>query len=540
MVPDVDRVDQLAGLLGRRAAGRRSRPALGGDPVHVTPLVTDATPVATHAVTIGQRMPDRPNILVVVCDTARADAFEPYGAAVGSSRAFADLATRGFSHEAAYANASWTLPSHASLLTGLLPAQTGLLQAPNSRPEGCRDELARHADRLLQSVLGGAGYRTGAVSSNLWISPAAGFDLGFDSFVAVDTRRQAEMSETSIRSRLSWAFEGALARVDDGATEAGEALRSFLDAGGSDGRPFFGFVNLVEAHSPYLPPKPYSDLGPIGRSRAAIEARRHLTMGEVWRACAGGFDVPAGALQRMRSQYAGAIRLLDDWIARLLEDLDARGILDETIVIVTSDHGENFGENGLMGHAYSLDERLVRLPFAAAGPLDRPAGPFTLASLPALLCEAAGVEGHPYERAPGEQAGIVVSEFDPPADGPDDPRVGKALELWGLPASAAEKITAKLRCAGDGKRWKLLRRDRREFLYDLEADPLEERPLSLSDADPAPAAAPLEALRAALVEAQSRQPASIGDAPAAPPPAAEITDAERAKLEERMKLLGYL
>ena len=330
-------------------------------------------------------MPERPNILLIVFDTARADAFEPFGAPAGSSPAVADLASRGFAHDAAYANASWTVPSHAALFTGMLPADVGLLQAPGSRPEGCRPELEARSDRLIQTVLGGAGYRTGAVSSNLWIGPHAGFDLNFESFNAIDTRRQTEMSEDSLPAKLRWLAEGVRADVDDGAHEAGLGLRSFLDAGAEDERPFFCFVNLVEAHSPYLPPRPFNPLGLTDRARATIEARRHLTMGEIWRACAGGFDVPEAALERMRRLYAAAVRLLDDWLERVLEDLDRRGVLDETIVVVTSDHGENFGEGGLMGHAYSLDERLIRLPFAAAGPIERPAGPFTLASVPKIL-----------------------------------------------------------------------------------------------------------------------------------------------------------
>jgi arylsulfatase A-like enzyme len=489
-------------------------------------------------------MPERPNILLIVFDTARADAFEPFGASPGSSPAFADLATRGFAHDAAYANASWTVPSHASLFTGLLPADVGLLQAPGSRPEGCRPELQARSERLLQAVLGGAGYRTGAVSSNLWISPHAGFDLEFESFTTVDTRRQTQMSEDSLPAKLRWLVEGVRADVDDGAHEAGLALESFLDAGAGDERPFFCFVNLVEAHSPYLPPLPYNPLGVTGRARAAIEARRHLTMGEIWRACAGGFDVPAQALARMRRLYAGAVRLLDDWLGRVLEDLDRRGILDETIVVVTSDHGENFGEGGLMGHAYSLDERLIRLPFAAAGPLMQPDGPFTLASLPQILCDAAGAGDHPYSRAPGEEDGLAVAQFDPPA-GPGDPRVGKALELWGLEAEAGALITAELRSVtGDG-RWKLVDRDGVEELFDLDADPLELDPIDLrADGAGDPEEAPLAAMRKALAAAEG-PPAGAGPpkpeaADAVPPPSGEISDEERAKLEERMKLLGYL
>jgi arylsulfatase A-like enzyme len=481
-------------------------------------------------------MPERPNILVVVFDTARADAFEPYGAAAGSSPAFADLAAKGFAHDAAYSNACWTVPSHAALFTGLLPADTGLIRAPGGRPEGCRAVLEAQAERLLPTVLADAGWRTGAVSTNLWITPLSGFSTGFESFHTVDTRRQATMSaDSSRRARSRWILEGVRARADDGAAEAREALSAFLDEGSGDERPFFAFVNLVEAHSPYLPPKPFNPLGPLDRARAASEASKHLTMGEIWRACAGGFDVPDEALERMRTLYAAAIRALDAWLADVLGELDSRGVLEETIVIVTADHGENLGEGNLMGHAYSLDQRLIRLPFAAAGPLEAPEGVFSLASVPSLLADAVGLESHPWQRAPGEPT-AAVAQFDPPAEA-GDPRVEQALDSWGLPHSAAERITTPLRSATDG-RWKLLRRGAGELVFDLHADPLEEAALVPAEAG----AAPLQALRTALAAAEEAQPAAMSAASAGTAAAAadDISAEERAALEERMRLLGYM
>jgi arylsulfatase A-like enzyme len=402
--------------------------------------------------------------------------------------------------------------------------------------------LEAQRDRLLPSVFGAAGYETAGVSTNLWLTELSGFATGFDHFHTVDTRRQATMSDTSLRSRLDWISEGVRARADDGAAEAETALRGFLDGREDDSRPFFAFVNLVEAHSPYLPPRPYNPLGPIGRARSAVEARRHLTLGAVWRACAGGFDVPDGALERMRDLYAASIRLLDDWLERLLADLDGRGILDDTIVIVTADHGENLGEGGLMGHAYSLDQRLTRLPFVAAGPIDEPEGVVSLASVPSLLADAAGLEVHPYGRASGEPS-AAVAQFDPPTAA-GDPRVAKALDLWGLPDSSAELITTPLRSATDG-RWKLLRRGQREQLFDLEADPLELTPIEPdSDAFAAASVAPLRdalaAADAAAVAPAPAAPAGAEEGGGVPPAAAEIDDEERAALEERMKLLGYM
>ncbi len=467
----------------------------------------------------------RPNVLLIIFDTARADAFEPYGAPAGASPTVRDLASRGHVMPHMYAPACWTLPSHASLFTGLLPRATGLMQAPEGVHTGSAAMDARR-ERLLPEVLRRAGYETGAVSANMWISKRSGFANGFDRFVEIDTGRQGQIHAEGRRARLAWNVEGVRARVDDGATEVGRTLRGWMDE--PRDRPFFWFVNLIECHSPYLPPKPYNDLGPIDRLRAAREARRYLTMGAIWRACAGGFDVPDDALKRMRRLYGAAVRALDEWLERTLDGLERSGLLEETLVIVTSDHGENFGEDGLMGHAFSLDDRLLHVPFVSAGPgAFAPPAAHSLAELPRLIAEAVGVEDHPWIDLPGD--GVAVAQFDPPT-GPEDPRVEQALAEWGLGPEAAPRITTELTTATDG-RLKLLRRGERELVYDLTRDPLEATPLDPAGLDPE-----LDSLRRAMghESATSRREA--------PEPAEgdEISEEERRQLEDRMRLLGYL
>ena len=244
-----------------------------------------------------------PNVLLIVFDTARADAFEPYGAAAGASPAVADLARAGRSLPDVRATACWTIPSHASMFTGLYPRAAGLGRAPGGAPSGCRPAMERQAERVLPEVLRRAGYRTRGISTNLWITDASGFATGFDEFRVVDATRQPDMVGAGMRSRVAWAAEAARARADDGAAEAGEVLQRWLGDATAD-RPTFWFVNLIEAHSPYLPPRPWNDLGLRHRLRAAAEARRHLTLGEIWRGCVGELDVPPDALDRMRHLYA--------------------------------------------------------------------------------------------------------------------------------------------------------------------------------------------------------------------------------------------
>jgi arylsulfatase A-like enzyme len=472
----------------------------------------------------------RPDVLLIVLDTARADAFEPYGAPTGSSPAVADLARRGRALERVHAAASWTLPSHASMFTGLLPRATGIMGDPERSPLAAKPVIEANADRLLPAVLGAAGYETRAVSANLWVDRSSGFATGFDDFRSVDTGRQAGLHRESLRSRAAWIRESLRARADDGAAEAGAVVRDWFS--GPRERPLFGFVNLIECHSPYLPPRPWNDLGPVARMRAASEARQYLTMGAVWKACAGAFDVPDDALERMRHLYARSVRLMDDWLADVLQAIDAASRLDDTLVLVTSDHGENFGEGGLMAHAFSLDQRLLHVPLVAAGP-GAPADPgvASLTDVPRWIAAATELEHHPWGE-PAMPAGVAVAQFEPPATA-NDPRWQEAFHEWGVdPAAAAERVAVSLAAATDGH-LKLERRGARELLYDLEADPLELAPRDPGSADPAAIAQ----LRAAL-DAQAAEPATGSRPVDGPTP--EISDAEREQIEERMKLLGYM
>ena len=464
------------------------------------------------------------NILLVVFDTARADALEPYGAAAGATPAVADLARRGRAHEDVFSAACWTLPSHAALFAGALPRAIGLARAPGGTPLGAKAVIDGLQDRWLPAVLRAAGWKTQGASANAWINPVGGWDAGFDDFVSVDSGRQAALDRSGLRDRLGWALEGVQGKVDDGARRIGDALQEWI--GDWSGQPTFWFVNLVECHSPYLPPRPYGRAGALARARAADEARRHLTLEGVWRACLSDFDVPDGALERMRALYAGSVSYLDDWLAGVLEALDRRGALDETLVLVTSDHGENFGEGGLLGHGWSLDDRLCRVPFVAAGPGAAELDVRSLVGVAGALAGTAGLEEHPWNE---DGPDVAVAQFDPPGHGRDDPRLHEAADRWGLGEAARERMFAPLTSATDGRR-KLVRRGTRDELYDLAADPLEQRPLD-------PAAHDVASLRAALDHPATQLVAGpVGEATA--PPAADAD--EIARLEEQMKLLGYM
>jgi arylsulfatase A-like enzyme len=471
---------------------------------------------------------DRPNIVLVVMDTARADAFEPFGAPAGRTPVVAQMARQG-SAFTAFAPACWTVPSHAGLFSGL-----GFRAAGFGHPASTHADYKAAGDRLderwLPSVLRRAGYSTAATSANMWISDWGGWDRGFDTWVQVTSGRSLHGEDLSLRGRLAWDRQAVEARLDDGQSEMERTYTRWLEERPAD-RPFFWFFNLVECHSPYLPPKPYSPLGPWGRFRAGEDALHYLNFNAIWKGLCSRTDAPAAALSRMRKLYQSAIGMMDAWVGRLLETLEHAGELERTIVVVTSDHGENLGENGLLGHGFSLDDRLIRVPVLVSGIAAALPGPAPgLCDIPGWLADAAGLPEHPWTVGNGR---AVVAEFDAPGP-PDDPRAAEAIRAWGLGDEAFRRLTTSFACATDG-RLKLFRRGGVEEMVDLQADPVEVAPKVIGPAEEAEWAAELTVLRAALDDAAiEARPGTLGSE-VLPRPADEVE-----AMEVQMKLLGYL
>jgi arylsulfatase A-like enzyme len=329
---------------------------------------------------------------------------------------------------------------------------------------------------------------------------------------------------------LRWLTEAALGRADDGGRGVEETLGRWIARGPQE--PFFWFVNLMECHSPYLPPRSAGRVSLADRLRAADDARRYYTLDAICRACLGGFDVPDATIERMRRLYALSIHYMDAVLGRTLDRLAGAGLLDDTLVLVTADHGENFGEGGMLAHTLSLDDRLIHVPLVAAGPGADDLDVRSLADLPRLLAEVAEIDEHPWHDLP---RGMGLAQFDPPAE-PDDPTVPGHIERWGLGDDAFQRFTTPLSCAvANGL--KLLRRGDRDELYDLSADPLELAPMPVS-APPQGRERELAALQAAL-----DHPAMTAtfDTSATPPGDHAQPDEEEAReIERRMKMLGYM
>jgi arylsulfatase A-like enzyme len=267
-------------------------------------------------------------------------------------------------------------------------------------------------------------------------------------------------------------------------------------------------------------------LGVVGRWRAGTDAARWQTHDARARVCTGELDIPAAALERMHHLYNRSVSSMDHWVGDLVDDLDRSGRLADTVVVVTSDHGENFGEGHLVGHLLSVDDRLIRVPFVVAGPdkADLGDGPFSLVRLPALVANLLGIDDHPWSDV---GPGPAVAQTDGLATWDEEARE-RLVAAWNLPSPIVDRLASPIACATDG-RFKLVRESGRHRLYDTSDDPLEGRDVSDSHPDQ------VKRLQTVLDAAEPLSPT----ADRAPESGAHDNSTTR-DLEDRMRLLGYL
>ncbi len=261
-----------------------------------------------------------PNIILVSIDTLRADHLASYGYHRHTSPNLDRLAKQGVLFRQMIAPSSWTLPSHASMLTGLYPHHHGAVHF------GFRTPMADELDTLAE-LLWDQGYATAGFTGGLFVSSKTGFEQGFDVF---QTRRGFS---ANVAAAIDWMK---------------------LTRG-----PFFLFLHTYAVHLPYAPRPPYDTMfDPHYRGRFA----RRFTAPN-FRAVGREKGLDRRTVEHLEALYDGAIRQMDKTFDTLLEYVRSSGRARNTCVIVTSDHGEQFMEHGLMFHRHAvLYEQLIRVP----------------------------------------------------------------------------------------------------------------------------------------------------------------------------------
>ncbi len=350
--------------------------------------------------------PEAPNVILIVLDTVRAKSMSTFGYHRPTSPTLDRLAAEGVAFDRAFSTAPWTLPAHASLFTGTYPHEHG---ADWSRPLDNRHQT-------LAEALARSGYRTAAFSANtLNVTRTHGLDRGFLHFEDLPISFGQLALSTKIGQWISgqgtWRHWLNYHEVIDrqNAARITTNCLSWLEA--RDRRPFFVFLNYFDTHDPYLPPEPFATrFGPPRSSDISF-----------WHTGFAAWPSDRRAMSPRNRQaevdaYDGAIAFMDAQIDRLLRVLETRGMLDNTLIVVTSDHGEQLGEHGLFNHGNSLYRPLVHVPLLMRLPGRVPAGlrvsqPVTLKDIPQTILASVGITAS----FPGESLDRYWSGW-PPVD----------------------------------------------------------------------------------------------------------------------------
>jgi len=359
---------------------------------------------------------DRPNVLLISLDSTRRDLLSCYGhrsvhAPDRPTTPHIDrLAAEGVLMRDAYASSSWTLVSHLSLMTGEPPLVHGV-----------DDNFQAYGGRapLLAEIMQANGYATAGFFSGPLLEPHYGFGRGFDRYEACYGKDLAETSARAAEARAAREtaqgpeeFERAaqayaqakatlmvLSHTDVSSKVVTDAVLAELDRREDDQRPFFLFAHYFDPHYDYVPPAEHDvfDEGYDG----AIDGVGFLTNPVIAGPKKGAKErerrLSERDLEHVMALYEAELSWTDAQVGRILARLDELGLAENTLVIVTADHGDEFFEHGSIGHRRTLYEEVVQVPMILRHPGRLPAGVkvdglVSLIDVPATIVDLAGID----------------------------------------------------------------------------------------------------------------------------------------------------
>lgn len=305
--------------------------------------------------------PGMPNVLLLVLDTVRASSLSLYGHARETTPVLDSVASSAAVFDSAYSTAPWTLTSHATLFTGRYPLELSVSWT----------EALDRTHPTLAEALTAEGFETaGFVANLLYTGAETGLARGFQHYEDYVVSA-AEIGISSSLGRIllhNPRLRSVFGRHDiPGRRTVEDMTGSFVEWLDSrdERRPFFAFLNLYDAHEPYLPAEPFASRFTTGIPRA-----NHLIRVANRRSAdrTGKDGMSTAEILEEERAYEASIAWIDATLGTLLDDLERRAILDNTIVIVTSDHGELFGEHGIFNHGGELYTPVLHVPLVLFGP----------------------------------------------------------------------------------------------------------------------------------------------------------------------------
>lgn len=430
--------------------------------------------VPTTNVTAPQR--DRPHILWIVMDTVRADRMSCHGYDKLTTPFLNTWAAQSIVFHNAIGNGIWTVPSHASMFTGLSVRGHGL-----GRDRTRLDEKFK----TVADVLSGDGYVTASFSGNPWISSNSRLSTGFETARVVYYLRHLNrfsleftMESWGIRPPVPWLDR------DFGAAMTNHLVSQWLDTHAQGNAPLFLFVNYMEAHLPYAVPQAYQRMFMTDKQVERSYQLRFNAFGPIVGVMDKRFNLEGGSFlnqfdrEVLKRQYESAIRYTDERVRELIGMFRQRGMLENTLVILVSDHGEHLDTHGLWSHRFLAYNDLTHVALMIRDPgrvdglrIETPVQPSDLFSTVLQFAGSTFDRPSPYVSrdlfavaARGGEERIVISES---RSFPD--KIKKATK----PVNA-HLITPQV-TAQDGRFKYMVSGDGMVELFDLTADPHETR-----------------------------------------------------------------
>jgi arylsulfatase A-like enzyme len=316
----------------------------------------------------GRTPPQPLNIVFIIMDTLRAQSMSLYDAQSRTTPYFVQFARYATLYDRSIASSPWTLPTHASMFTGLFPSEHGariFKESDTEFPIGkLKDEFVTLAEYLRER-----GYETAGFTANTgFLNPVWGLNQGFDMWF----NRRLPARELNRGFVFPW------------------LRRKEPDPGDGDGKPWFLFINYMDTHEPYntTPVASYPDTLTNRNSREVLESVRYPVMMKER-------PLPEARLKMLEEQYNVAVANVDEALRDLMNLMTELKLLDRTLIVVTSDHGEYFGEHDLITHWKELYQPVLWVPLVVKKPgqLEGNISHEVISSvdLPRLILENAGL-----------------------------------------------------------------------------------------------------------------------------------------------------
>ncbi len=300
----------------------------------------------------------RPNVILISLDTVRADHLSCYGYGRSETPMIDAIASEGTIYRQNFSTGVWTPPGHASMLTGLYVSEHGVYD--NNRLDESIPAIA--------TTLRDHGYKTAGFVCNSQVGALVGLDRGHDLFVevwkGVETNSMAEKIAKGVARRI----RQRIGYNDMGAARTNREFENWLDGLPGGGSPFYAFLHYIEAHNPLSPPRPYNVKYPRGMNIERVRKVAHNPL-----VCFIE-DLPLTERERefIVDLYDAEIRYLDAIVGEVARMLRQRGLYDDTMIVITADHGEHFGEYGLWSHVASLYREVLHVPLIIKFPAGTP------------------------------------------------------------------------------------------------------------------------------------------------------------------------